>query len=62
LTKQEAMVIQDLIGGEIVELSPGEYKVELEMKDGDTILSLYDNKWIIWDYLGENLFDSDEMK
>jgi hypothetical protein len=62
MTHQEAMVIQDLIGGEIVETSPGEYTLEVEMPEGGMSLSLYDDLWTITDKFGEMVFSSDDMK
>jgi hypothetical protein len=66
MTHQEAMVIQDLIGGEIVENeeSPGEYALEVPHTDGDQglTLSLGACGWFITDDFGETVFSSDEMK
>ncbi len=62
MTKQEAMVIQDLIGGEIVESPADEYSVEIYFNgDKDLTLSLNDKGWYVVDEFGETVYSSEEI-
>jgi hypothetical protein len=57
------MVIQDLIGGEIVD-SPADYMVEIDadLWTKGLTLTLTSNGWFIADEFGETVFSSGEIQ